>query len=1100
MGFGRRRGGPRHRRHVIAAIGGGLGLLVVLALFGLPLALRGPVLRALARHHSKNLCGTVEVAGGHLGANVVLALIRQRPFDVALDGLRIREPESGDLFRAQTVRLRLAVLRKPWRVVVENARVADGAWKLVNHGEGQLLTAALEPLPAAGRSACRVPPSTPGKPPPLGSLVRVEAVTVQDMTLVLSFPAWALTLEAIDVQGTMEVRGTPDGVQLLFDARDVRTRKHGSLRVGPAGPRTLEVPFDSVDIPRAAVTDAAPYDLRLSVAAARTRGARLTGEATFTDVFAPHSAGRSAGMILSARWTELGQALARDPALASVGRGLAALHAGARTSLRGPFDALTGSATIDGKGLSLRARLLPHERYALDADFRALDTRPLLARDRRATLAGRLDGHLAVSARLGPGPQDRSVTLDDIALALQRDPPAGDALPRRWVIDRTPAPRSSPAFASSASDLHVTLGDIALKGDEIVVDRFRVQAPGVSVAGDLHGNASGPRARGRFASSSIVTWRGETFRMPPRLEVDSNAKHDLTIAPFRIANTAGGTIGLEGSIRHDGAVDLRATVVRYPLAHLPGVARAHVPGQNVPLCRLLGGELDADLRVGGTTRSPSLAGQLAFNDLRWDRQPIGDGVIRFDAVDGGTRFAGRLMSGVDLNGRISQRHGASLHARLALAQLQRALPALRVRRATGTIAADADVPAGGANTVARANARVSWTEPLSIWPARLPVAIEIQPARLALDDDQLTLSRLVARAAGVQATLAGSMRIDRTDTGASAIEATLAVAADGRQLGAALGGASHLTGGGTADMGATLSGSLRALRLHGQARFQALTVDWPGSPVGAVRLDGPLVIDGPLGGTAAGPQLVIGPLLARLASGGWILVAGAHRPGPGRPRAGPIAATDRGDRSTRARVGPDDPPCDRRHQPARPGAGAGAATARSAGADVAAHRVGQRRLHLLSPGARPPGRQQVEVAAEVTSRAPPERARPHLGRQRPGRRSARRGQGQGILRAGGDGRPALHAQRPTRGAARRRPGQGRGGLLEVRADGRGLVLFAQSARVRLRTALTARALPFTPIPRRPATGLESAPSWLVRAGFSRGIAGCAGSRSAGSAR
>lgn len=866
---------------MIAALAGGLGLLIVLALFGLPLALRGPVLRALARHESKSLCGTVEIAGGHLSANAVLALIRQQPFDVALDGVRIREPEGTDLLRAQTVRLRMAVRRRPWRVVVEQARIADGAWRLVSRGEDRWLTAALESVPHAGRSACgvRMPEET-ATPPPIGSLVRIESVSLRNILLVLWFPAWGVTLDALDAHGTFEARGTRDGIQILFDARDLRMRGEGSLRIGPAErPQTFEVPFESVEIPRVAVTEAAPYNLLLIVGAARTRGARLSGEVTFTDIFAPDAAGRSSGMILSARWSELGQALARTPAWAEVGHRLTALHAGARASLRGPFDALTGSANVDGKGVSLRARLLPHERYALDADFRALDTRPLLARDRRAMLGGRLDGHFAVSARLGPGPRDRSITLDAIALALERDPPAGDGLPRRWVVDRAPAPRSAPAFASGPADLHVTLGAIALQRDEIVVDHFRLQAPGVAVAGDLRGNASGPRARARFAAGSIVTWQGETFRMPPQLDVDSNAKHDLTIAPFRVANTAGGTFGFEGSIRHDGSIDLRATVVRYPLAHLPGVARARVPGQSAPLGRLLGGEFDADLKLRGTTRSPSLAGLLALNDLRWARQPIGDGAIRFDAVEGGTHFAGRLMSGVDLNGRVTQRRGASLHARLALAQLQRALPALRVKRATGTIAVDADVPAGGGGAMSRAAASVSWTQPLSIWPTRLPVAVDIQPSRIALQDDQLTLTRLVARAAGVQATIAGKVRINRADAGASAIEARLGVAADGRQLGAALGGASHVTGNGTADLGATLSGSLRALRLHGQARFQALTVDWPGSPVGAVRLDGPLAIDGPLGGTGAGPQLVIGPLLARLASGGWIMVAGAHGPG-----------------------------------------------------------------------------------------------------------------------------------------------------------------------------------------------------------------------------
>ena len=208
----------------------------MLALFGLPLALRGPVLRALARHRSKSLCGTVEIAGGHLGASAVLALIRQHPFDVALDGVRIREPEGDDLFRAQTVRLRLAVRRNPWRVVVEHARIANGAWRLAGRAEGQVLTAALEPVPAGGRAACRVPAPPPEKPPPIGSLVRIEAVTLQDITLVLSFPDWAVTLDALDAQGTLEARGTPDGVQLLFDARDVRTRSTDCCASGPRAP------------------------------------------------------------------------------------------------------------------------------------------------------------------------------------------------------------------------------------------------------------------------------------------------------------------------------------------------------------------------------------------------------------------------------------------------------------------------------------------------------------------------------------------------------------------------------------------------------------------------------------------------------------------------------------------------------------------------------------------------------------------------------------------------------------------------------------------------------------------------------------------------
>ncbi len=871
--------GDAEDRGIAGAIAGGLGLLVVIALFAPPLVLRGPVLRALARHQSKSLCGTVEIGGGHLSANAVVALIFQRPFDVALDGVRILEPEGDTLFRAGAVRLRMAVLRKPWRLVVERALVADGAWQLESQGVGQLLTAALESLPAAGRGACRLPPPKEGETPtPIGSLIRIESVTLQNISLELSFSSWAVKLDGLNAHGTMELRGTAEGAQILFDARDVQARRNGSLRIGPAGtPNTFEVPFDSVDIPRVAVTDASPYDLQLALTSARTRGAKLSGDATFTDIFASESTGRSAGMVLSARWTELGQALARDPPWAAVGRRLAAVHAGVRTSLHGPFDALTGSADVDGKGLSLRARLLPHHRYALDADFRALDTRPLLARAQRHSRGGRLDGHLAVSARLGPGPQDRSITLDDLDLVLKRDA-AGDGIPRTWVVERI-RPGSSPP-SSSAADVRVTLGQVALERDEIVVDPFRVQAPGVAIAGSLRGGvAKASWLRARFAAESRATWRDETFRLPPRLDIDSNARHDLTIAPFTISNVAGGAVGVAGSIRHDGPIDLHATLVRYPLAHLPGVARAHVPGQRAPLGQLLAGDLDADLSLSGTRRSPSLSGQLALNDLRWAHQPMGDGAIRFSAVDGGTRFEGRLMSGADVHGTLTRQTGASLHARLALPQLQRALPALRLRRASGVVAADLEWPGESAKSSSRLDARVSWAQPLSIWPARLPSAIEVRPARIALHDDELGVTNLIARAAGVQATFTGHMKIDRNDTSASRIASTLDVTADGRQLAAALSPGSRLAGGGSAALGVTVSGSLRALQLRGEARFQALAIDWPGSPVGAIRLDGPLAIDGPIGAAGAGPELVVGPLAARLASGGWIMVAGAHGPG-----------------------------------------------------------------------------------------------------------------------------------------------------------------------------------------------------------------------------
>jgi hypothetical protein len=89
-------------------------------------------------------------------------------------------------------------------------------------------------------------------------------------------------------------------------------------------------------------------------------------------------------MELEARWRAIGEALARNPAWASVGDRLAKLQTRLHTSLHGTFDALTGSADLDGKGIAVRARLLPHRRYKVGVAFDHLDTEPL-CRPRSAT-------------------------------------------------------------------------------------------------------------------------------------------------------------------------------------------------------------------------------------------------------------------------------------------------------------------------------------------------------------------------------------------------------------------------------------------------------------------------------------------------------------------------------------------------------------------------------------------------------------------------------------------------------------------------------------------------------------------------------------------
>src|SRR5262249_42230080 len=101
---------------VLAALGG----TVLLAVVGLPLIIRGPTLaRVVENVVSRRVCGSVTLKGGHIGIGVVPALLFQRPFRVALDGIEIREPDGNYLIAARTVRFDIAFLRHPWRMVVE---------------------------------------------------------------------------------------------------------------------------------------------------------------------------------------------------------------------------------------------------------------------------------------------------------------------------------------------------------------------------------------------------------------------------------------------------------------------------------------------------------------------------------------------------------------------------------------------------------------------------------------------------------------------------------------------------------------------------------------------------------------------------------------------------------------------------------------------------------------------------------------------------------------------------------------------------------------------------------------------------------------------
>jgi hypothetical protein len=833
-GARQRRSGARALRTAAWIVGGLVGTVLLLSL-GVPLMVRGKVLGRMVEQAATHVCGSVTLAGGHIDLGLVPALIFQRPLDVALDGVHIREPDGNDLFHADTVRTTLAVRRHPWRVVVDRALIANGAWRLVDKGLGEPITQALARIPPGGRAECAHPrASPPGPQPSPGPKLAVRGLELRNVTVLLSFPSWGVRVDGVNARGTVDVLRTSRGIQLLFDARDVESSRGGKLTVGPRrAPLTPVVPFDRVSIPRVAVTPDAPHDVLLVVKEATTGAAVLSGRSVFTDVLLPRAVRRLVrpGMVLDARWTELGQALRRSVGWATVGQRLAPLRAGVRASLRGPFGALIGSMRVAGHGAAVEARLLPHRRYTLDLAFDALDTTPWLPPGRRAQLGGQLDGRVSVSARRGRRLADLAVSLDTVELALARAG-AGDRLPRRWVVSRAFRPRAP-------DELRVDLGEVALANGVLGVELLRIDAPAVTWAGRLRGERpAGSRAflvRAWSAPGSRVTVGSETFLPPSLLAVRVDPGRSISVDRFSVGHVGGGRIDAGGTVRAHGALDLSTAIHAYPLAHLPGLSGARAIGRSGSLADVLRGRVDASFAVTGRAREPSLSGTLALSDVRWAEHALGGGHVTFDAIPDGTLFQGPVVEGVGVRGRLHLRPRGQDFAAVTLRDFSLAPWSPRAAAPLGL----------------RATGETVWRPGAGGTPAS-------------------TTADLAVRGPGIAVN--ATARLARDPRTGDALSAAWRGRVSGAALGPWLHGGGH--GAGTLQLEGRVAGSIGAPRVQGQARFEGFALGWPRSPFETIRLDGPLAIDG--------RTVSVGPLLGRFGRRGWVRVAGPAGRGSGR--------------------------------------------------------------------------------------------------------------------------------------------------------------------------------------------------------------------------
>jgi hypothetical protein len=125
----------------------------------------------------------------------------------------------------------------------------------------------------------------------------------------------------------------------------------------------------------------------------------------------------------------------------------------------------------------------------------------------------------------------------------------------------------------------------------------------VRVSASARGTLERIRLAMRVRPRVVPTW-GQRYRLPTAMRAEWAPDRGLVLAPLSLSREGGGRLALAGRINPEG--ELAATLVlrALPVHALPGAA-------SLPALAVLGGDVDADLKLGGPVAHPTLAGTLA---------------------------------------------------------------------------------------------------------------------------------------------------------------------------------------------------------------------------------------------------------------------------------------------------------------------------------------------------------------------------------------------------------------------------------------------------------------------------------------------------------
>lgn len=711
----------------LARLGAGVIVAALLAVGTLgvvaPVVIRGRRFGRVVEALLPAVRGQIQVGGGSWSWSALLALARGESAPVAIDDVRVVDPEGTEVLFVRHLTARVTLQRRPWRVRVTDAAVVEGRWRFarLRAGGDVGFLAALRGKAAKPRAGGS---SADTQPPASFSLVgaRLEGVeTTFDLA------DWGLRLRDVHAAGGLDVGAGG----FTFAVSGAEVRGGGDLRIGALAP----VAFSAARLDRVATTRDAPDALRLEASAVAAGRSRFDLASTFDGIYGVSRASARPTIDADVHVRAPGDLLA---AFAAGHTGWRAEGEGGTVAVRlaGPFQALTVGAEVRGldlvngglracgvrfdltaepsagrfraRGMSLGSPAggrvdgevtVEGPRVDGDLTFAQLATAPFVPEVLRPFAAGTLDGRVRGRVDL----RASTFGLDVAALVLHR---SGGEGPREVGLAAGTARRPSAHARGPTvqlSGLRVAGGAVELprlslsawgaqfvaRGHVQLWDPSRatwMEAPLVSLdieasrlalervtgLGLAHGTLSfSAQLRGapnalslglRFPEGTRVSVLDEPFSLPRRATLRLTGT-GVALETLRLGGPRGSELRSTGRIAFAGPLALDVAIDRFPLDRLPGLARTELP---------ISGLVSGQVHLGGMAGAPAVKGQVSLDAVTFQGRRVGGGTVTITPGPGGAiRARGHLIDAIAVDGTlVPKREGLLVEATVTLEHLR----------------------------------------------------------------------------------------------------------------------------------------------------------------------------------------------------------------------------------------------------------------------------------------------------------------------------------------------------------------------------------------------------------------------------------------------